>query len=96
MGGHPVSDIEGTSEPLGASFPRECEIRQARDGELDLSWPDAALFLSMSAAIVDRIAVGEGAHIAAGALVTKNVEAGRTVAGAPARAIRHPKSQPNP
>ncbi len=47
------------------------------------------VWIGSRAMILKGVTIGDGAIVAAGAIVTKDVEAGTLVAGAPARFIRH-------
>jgi maltose O-acetyltransferase len=42
----------------------------------------------MGALVLDNLEVGDGARVAAGAVVTKDVAPGETVMGVPARPVR--------
>ncbi len=55
----------------------------------------AGAFIGVDTMLVAPVEVGEGAKTGAGAVVTKDVPAGKLAVGVPAR-IREPRARPDP
>jgi acetyltransferase-like isoleucine patch superfamily enzyme len=49
---------------------------------------ETGAYIGMGAIVIDRIRVGAGSVVAAGAVVTKDVPAGTQVMGVPARVVK--------
>lgn len=47
------------------------------------------VYIGPSVCIVENVTIGDGVTIGAGAVVVKDIEAGATVAGVPAKVISH-------
>ena len=98
FGGHPVRDFVSTSgllltdatDLLGFAIhtgPDRCPLYRKADGEYNVV-VGHDVWLGSGAKILDGVTVGHGAVVAAGAVVTKDVEPYAIVGGVPARPIR--------
>jgi acetyltransferase-like isoleucine patch superfamily enzyme len=77
--------ITGTEQPTGimtAAAPRS--VRDVKWGHIDMQ---SNSFVGANAVIMPNVSIGEGAVIAAGAVVTKSVMPWAIMAGVPARMI---------
>lgn len=98
LGDHPVRDFVSTSglllmdttDFLGFTIhagEERCELYKKADGEYTVVI-ESDVWIGARAMILDGVTIGPGAVVAAGAVVTRNVEPYTIVAGIPARPIR--------
>lgn len=74
--GHPTDAVERRTRPV-----RPEQVKPVRIGD--------DVWIGSHAIILPGVTIGDGAIVAAGAVVTRDVEAGTVVAGNPARVVRH-------
>ncbi len=89
LGMHPTNYI--STFPAFFSTKKQCQISFTdKDlfNELGSNIIGNDVWIGSNAIILDNISIGDGAIIAAGSVVTKNVEPYTIVAGVPAKAIR--------
>jgi len=72
----------------------EGRLQTAGDWELTPTVVERRASIGSAAAILAGVRIGEGALVGAGAVVTRDVEAGEVVAGVPARALAHAAETP--
>ncbi|MCS6711628.1 hypothetical protein JSY14_06145 [Brachybacterium sp. EF45031] len=75
-----------------ASTDHDRENRHAVHGTGPIMIGDR-VFIGQRAIVLGGVTIGDGATIAAGAVVTRDVPAGAVVAGVPARPLQHPRGQ---
>lgn len=90
LGGHPVHMI--SSHPVFFSTLKQCGATFSDDDYFDeFKWTIVGndVWIGANAVIIDGVTVGDGAIVAAGAVVTKDVPAYAVVAGVPAKIIKY-------
>jgi acetyltransferase-like isoleucine patch superfamily enzyme len=91
LGMHPTRKFVSTS-PVFFSKYKQCGVSFSKDSyfrEMGSTLIGNDVWIGVNAIIMDDITIGDGAIVAAGAIVTKNVPPYSIVAGNPAKVIRY-------
>jgi acetyltransferase-like isoleucine patch superfamily enzyme len=84
--------VTGLGHPFEANFPvllPDDDVYHRMRGEITVG---AFSFVAVNAVVLPGVEIGEGAIVAAGSVVTKNVPPWKVVAGIPARVVKERKN----